>query len=104
MRWLAAIVAGLAVGGITTGVLLTWRGEALAARGTLLQASLVDRGDALRTYYLAQQPVIQSHIETLAREAAEPIAQRTAAGYIGDTYGLTKPRIVRLQALAQRWT
>jgi hypothetical protein len=104
MRWLVASIAGLVVGGGVAGVMLAAKGRDLAARGTLLQASLVAGGDDARTYFLAERAEVEAQITLLARQTGEPIARLAAERYVSDVYGLTPDRIRRLQLLADRWT
>lgn len=99
----AALAAGLIAGGITAGVLAYFEGKDLASRGTLLAASLQDRGDALRTYFYAQQSTIQAELTSHAQTLATQVARSTAEEYIGTTYGLTADRIRKLGALYHRW-
>lgn len=104
MNGLVAGLTGLLVGGSVAAAILLARGKVLAQRGAMLEASLLEGGDDLRTYYLAQRGEIETRIVQIARQTGEPVARQAAAQYLTEVYGLTPERIVRLQALAARWS
>jgi uncharacterized membrane-anchored protein YhcB (DUF1043 family) len=100
--WLAAL-SGLVVGGATCAVILRARSQELAERGQLLQASLVEGGDDLRTYFLGRREEVERRIGQIAQQTAEPIARQTASEYLGAVYGLTPDRVRRLRTLSETW-
>ena len=102
--WAVATLSGLVVGGAAAVLILRARGQELAMRGQLLEASLVEGGDDLRTYFFGQRAEVEARIGQIAQQTGGYVARRTADEYLATTYGLTSARIASLRTLSERWS
>jgi len=91
---MAALAAGLLVGGGAVVVLALRKGQELQARGALLEHSLTQQGDSTATYLAA----LGGKVEDEVRRAA----QAEARAYVGTELGFTQARIDSLLRVGAR--